>query len=143
MKICSKCKVEKSKDEFHKRANIPSGLKSWCKICSKEHEQNKSNNDKKERYKKLKENEKVRRLKLFDKLREYTDQKGGCQKCGEKDYVVLEFDHRDRESKEFPIAEGVGKCMSWERLLQELSKCDILCANCHRRKTAEEMNWYK
>jgi len=33
MKICSKCKIEKSLDEYHKRANRPCGVRSQCKKC--------------------------------------------------------------------------------------------------------------
>lgn len=143
MKICTKCEIEKEEFEFHKRANIPSGLKSWCKECSKKHEQNKSDEEKKKRYKQIKVSDKARKLKLFEKLKEYTTENNGCKICGELDYVVLEFDHRDRKEKSFTIANAVGKAMSWDKLIVELKKCDILCANCHRRKTAIEMNWYK
>lgn len=34
MKICSKCKIEKPKTEFHKRADRPSGVHSKCKGCA-------------------------------------------------------------------------------------------------------------
>lgn len=65
---------------------------------------------------------------------------GGCKDCGETDIVVLEFDHlRD---KEFDI--GNGKLRGTQKLLEEINKCDIVCANCHRRRTAKRAgNWYK
>jgi hypothetical protein len=31
---------------------------------------------------------------------------------------------------------------SWERVLQEIALCDVRCANCHRRRTAQQRNWY-
>lgn len=143
MVICSKCKKEKEESEFHKRSSATNGLKSWCILCSKEHESNKSPEAKKIRYKQVKVSEKNRRLELFEKLKTYTKEQGGCKTCGEQDYVVLEFDHRDRKDKKFTIAKAVGNVMVWDKLLVEIKKCDILCANCHRRKTAKEMNWYK
>lgn len=56
-----------------------------------------------------------------------------CRDCGETDPVVLEFDHlRD---KQFNIG-GQLAYFRWERILDEIQKCDVVCANCHRRRTA-------
>lgn len=67
----------------------------------------------------------------------------GCMVCGEKDPVVLEFDHRNREDKKFELANASQLGMSLKNLFKEIEKCDVLCANCHRRKTAQQMNWHK
>ncbi len=57
-----------------------------------------------------------------------------CVVCGESDPVVLEFDHlRD---KEFDVCQGLAE-RSWQSVLNEIAKCDVVCANCHRRRTAE------
>lgn len=58
--------------------------------------------------------------------------KGGkCQICGyDKCIDALDFHHRDPNEKEFRI--GKGNTMKWEKVLEELDKCDLLCANCHR-----------
>ena len=56
-----------------------------------------------------------------------------CVGCGENDPVVLEFDHlRD---KAFDIATGLVD-RSWASILAEIEKCEVVCANCHRRRTA-------
>jgi hypothetical protein len=56
-----------------------------------------------------------------------------CVDCGETDPVVLEFDHlRD---KSFAIGQALSKA-SWQRILDEIQKCEVVCANCHRRRTA-------
>ncbi len=57
----------------------------------------------------------------------------GCSICGESDPVCLDFHHKDPEEKEFQIATCISH--SKEKLLSEMEKCDILCSNCHRRKT--------
>ena len=56
-----------------------------------------------------------------------------CLDCGEKDPIVLEFDHvRD---KAFAI--GPKLCTkNWRSILSEIDKCEVVCANCHRRRTA-------
>ncbi|HEV2755722.1 MAG TPA: hypothetical protein VG318_08090 [Actinomycetota bacterium] len=56
-----------------------------------------------------------------------------CTDCGETDPVVLEFDHlRD---KRFNIGPKLAT-HAWEDILDEIAKCDVVCANCHRRRTA-------
>jgi 5-methylcytosine-specific restriction endonuclease McrA len=57
-----------------------------------------------------------------------------CVDCGEDDPVVLEFDHlRD---KKFSISEGL-QGRRWQDVLDEIAKCEVVCANCHRRRTAK------
>jgi hypothetical protein len=56
-----------------------------------------------------------------------------CADCGESDPVVLEFDHV--ADKAFTIGEGL-RDRNWESVLAEIAKCDVVCANCHRRRTA-------
>ncbi len=57
-----------------------------------------------------------------------------CLDCGEPDPVVLEFDHlRDK-----PFAVGAGlPYRGWQSILDEIDKCEVVCANCHRRRTAQ------
>lgn len=55
----------------------------------------------------------------------------GCAICGFRDAVALDFDHLDPKEKAFNISEAMGK-LSMERLMREIAKCRILCANCHR-----------
>ena len=56
-----------------------------------------------------------------------------CADCGETDPIVLEFDHlRD---KRFAIGPELQN-RNWESVLAEIEKCDVVCANCHRRRTA-------
>jgi hypothetical protein len=56
-----------------------------------------------------------------------------CVDCGESDPLVLEFDHRS--DKIFNISKGI-RDHSWASVLDEIAKCDVVCANCHRRRTA-------
>lgn len=61
----------------------------------------------------------------------------GCMDCNEKDPIVLEFDHIDPASKEADISKLLGSHKSIERLRREIAKCEVVCANCHRRRTAK------
>jgi hypothetical protein len=53
--------------------------------------------------------------------------------CGETDVLVLEFDHRADKFTE--VATLVGAAVKLERIEAEIAKCDVVCANCHRRRT--------
>ena len=59
--------------------------------------------------------------------------KGGqCSRCGYNKCVeALEFHHLDSSQKDFGISEK-GYTRSWERVREELEKCILVCANCHR-----------
>jgi len=59
--------------------------------------------------------------------------KGGkCQICGYDKYVgALDLHHIDESQKSFGIGDK-GYTRSWEKTKQELDKCILVCANCHR-----------
>jgi len=71
---------------------------------------------------------------LWDYLRAHP-----CVDCGEGDPVVLQFDHV-RDVKKFTISNYHTRDRT--KLLQEIAKCDIRCANCHARKTHKERNYF-
>jgi hypothetical protein len=64
-----------------------------------------------------------------------------CVDCGEADIIVLEFDHRNREDKKYCIGRTTN--FSLNTLKREIEKCDVRCANCHRRKTFKDLGWSK
>ncbi len=61
---------------------------------------------------------------------------GGCIKCEEKDAACLDFHHRDPSTKEGQIGEF--RKFGVKHLLAEIAKCDVLCANCHRKHHRDE-----
>jgi hypothetical protein len=65
-----------------------------------------------------------------------------CVDCGTTELVVLEFDHRDGVEKEDEIGRLIGTG-EWRKVAAEIAKCDVRCANCHRRKTAQQLGWYR
>ena len=59
--------------------------------------------------------------------------KGGCCSiCGYDGCIeALEFHHIDPSEKDFGIS-SKGYTRSWERVKEEIDRCVLLCANCHR-----------
>ena len=61
-----------------------------------------------------------------------------CVDCGENDIRVLEFDHRNPAEKTAAISRMVADRFSVDRIKVEVEKCDVRCANCHRRRSKDE-----
>jgi hypothetical protein len=47
----------------------------------------------------------------------------------------MQFDHRDAAMKKGNIATMVHNRATREAILEEISKCDVVCANCHADRT--------
>jgi hypothetical protein len=131
MKICSKCKQEKEYSEFNKDS-ARQKLTSWCKQCvksrSKQHYNEKGILKKEQRKLYIQQ-----RREWFNELKKTLK----CIKCGENHPSCLEFHHRDPKQKEFGIAAFVNTSNK-EKVLKEIEKCDVLCANCHRKHHHKE-----
>lgn len=137
MKVCPRCSIAKEMEEFNWRSKIKQTRQSICKECQRqiniEHYQNNS-----EQYK-----ARARQFKkeLKEKFAEWLSDKS-CIDCGENDPVVLDCDHVSG-NKVDNIAKMLNDTRPWEIIIEELSKCEIRCSNCHRRKTAKQFGWYK
>lgn len=57
-----------------------------------------------------------------------------CSKCAESDEICLDFHHRDSKTKDLSIALVVRQGWAIDRIKKEIDKCDVLCANCHRKE---------
>ena len=90
----------------------------------------------KEWYSKNKESEKehVKRRKLEIK-KWFKNYKGSlsCLRCSENHVATLEFHHKSRKNKDRAISIMVNDGCSIKRILEEMKKCELLCANCHRK----------
>lgn len=140
VKRCSTCGLIKPRSDFHRKRAPKDGLQSRCRSCNIEiakqfHGENiehcralisawVANVD---------ERNKRRTLEY---LRTHP-----CVDCGETDPQVLEFDHlRDKTSG---IAELLHRHVRWEIIEAEIAKCEVRCANCHRRRTSAAGNWFR
>jgi hypothetical protein len=140
LKLCSSCKSYKELSEFGPNKRHKDGLQRYCRECGRAHQR--------AHYRKTPEKNPARLANrqrtyarnaqfLWDFLLEHP-----CVDCGERDPIVLEFDHV-RGEKEFSVAQSVRLGLSLDSIIEEIAKCEVRCANCHRRKTAERGQWYK
>ncbi len=113
MKTCNKCNLEKDLTEFVKNGKWYRGA---CRACLQI-----ANTAK---VVKWRQNTKEKLVAYFGSC---------CLDCG---YTgppfMFDFDHRDPTQKEFAISRTT---RSWDKLLAEAKKCDLVCANCHRFRT--------
>jgi len=65
-----------------------------------------------------------------------------CVDCGMSNPICLHPDHINPETKSFQIGSKMSK-YNWEKILIELKKCEIRCANCHMIRTSIQFGWYK
>lgn len=136
MKQCSKCKIVKYDFDFGPRKASKDGKQSWCKQCFKEYNAQKDYSDSSKRYKKKKERLKKHQEWMLQYLSE-----NHCVDCGETDVVVLKFDHVGK--KEHNISNMLADGHSLENIQKEIKKCDVVCANCHKRRTYRRCNSYR
>jgi hypothetical protein len=55
----------------------------------------------------------------------------GCSRCKITDVRVLDFHHKDDQDKLFTIG-GFRRSVGFNRIQEEVKKCEVVCANCHR-----------
>jgi hypothetical protein len=75
-----------------------------------------------------------RRDRLRAAVYEYKRDHCECTRCGESNPACLEFHHREPEHKERTVSELITYGNSLETVREEIEKCDVLCANCHRQE---------
>lgn len=74
----------------------------------------------------------ARKIVLREKIDEIKS-KLYCIECGENDLSCLDFHHINKDNKEIEISTALSRGWSFNKILLEMEKCIILCANCHRK----------
>ena len=91
---------------------------------------------KKQYYKDRAEERRQKVRKEFEELKSTL----ACEKCGENHVACLDFHHKDPTEKDTEVSVAVHRSWGRERIEKEISKCIVLCSNCHRKLHYEERN---
>jgi hypothetical protein len=137
---CTECGEDRDENEFYKRKDRPSGRRSQCKHCDRARLA-KWQGANRVAYNKLCMDGRRRARDAQTLLMAEYFKTHPCVDCGVTDPRVLEFDHRDPSTKSFSIG-AVKARYTWDRMLEEIAKCDVRCANCHRIRHATERGTY-
>ncbi len=96
-----------------------------------------------ERYRQNPEKRRAKDERYRKGLRDFIDdlkKAGACIRCGIADYRVLDYHHRDPGQKEIGLSWAWKQRIGKQATLDEIAKCDLICANCHRILHWEERN---
>lgn len=140
MKICSWCNESKPLDDFSWK-NKSKGTKSAnCKSCQSNYAKTHYESNKGKYLSKSK----VSNKKAVDQNREFLKeylQNNPCVDCGYSDIRALQFDHKiPLNDSKAPRVPHMLRC-SLEKIKEEISKCDVRCANCHVIRTRNQLGW--
>jgi hypothetical protein len=140
VKRCYKCKKDKPLGDFPENRKRADGHGSMCKSCKKSYnavyytETKDRHNPARAARRRRVRNE--ARRNVFEYLSTHP-----CADCGETDIVVLDFDHQGDKTEEINAMIAAGK--PWTLILAEIEKCEVVCSNDHRRRTAKTFGWYR
>lgn len=129
-KRCTKCGEMKPCAEFSP-GRTRDGLQSWCKRCKREHGRD-ANRDRMRGYVSP---QRRRNQAIVDEHK----RRIGCR-CGERDPIALDLHHRDPDEKTATVAALMNGATAL--LIAEVAKCDVICANCHRKLHRDKFAQY-
>lgn len=140
MKNCTLCQTQKDLSQFNKKSSNKDGLQNVCRKCNAKRSKQyyAENREKHLKIIRKRSNKVIANNQKY--IVEYL-QNNPCVDCKESDIIVLEFDHQRDKNKN--ISSLVSEGYSLDTVKKEIEKCEVVCANCHRRRTAKELNHYR
>jgi hypothetical protein len=127
VKRCGRCRTDKPVAEFHRRRGA---LQTWCKSCRREYDADYWLRTWVDRI----QMRKVHRRELVEW---YRGLKGApCVDCGTSfHHAAMHWDHLPGCPKLREVSYMVLRGFRRETILEEISKCELVCANCHAVRT--------
>jgi hypothetical protein len=142
MKQCSRCKKKKPIEEFNFKIKAIGLRQLQCKECTRLLIKNHYNRNRGYYLEKVQKRNKLLRQEVLSYIEKYL-LNNPCIDCGETNPVVLEFDHKGEIPKFRAVSSLIRARFPLEKVKKEVEKCNVRCANCHRKKTARDFNWSK
>jgi hypothetical protein len=141
MKQCNHCLEFKPDEEFSWRYKSLGVRAPTCKACKAKFDSNYYESHSESHRQKTLMQKQLRRDNARDYIRNYLSSHP-CVDCGERDPMLLEFDHV-RGKKKVAVSQMVGQGYSIEAIQEEIDKCEVRCVSCHRKKTFDDRGWFK
>lgn len=138
MPKCNKCGQTKLDDDFNFNKS-KNRLEHHCKDCHSRYMKNHYQNNTAYYVDKAKKRDKECAILNRNKVLEYLENHS-CVDCGEKEPILLEFDHV-RGKKKYNVSGMIRKGYKWETIKSEIDKCEVRCVKCHRIKTYKQFGW--
>lgn len=126
---CSRCNITKTIDDFPKVNTSSTGYGSWCKECKRTYQKT---HDYYEKHK----NRRRERVKWFRSIKTGVP----CTDCGQIfEPSCMDYDHIGNNKIE-NVARMVVHNFPKEKILEEIEKCELVCALCHNRRTQKRLD---
>jgi hypothetical protein len=117
--VCPHCNETKLLTQFKSSPTSKLGRSSICHQCAYN------------RFQKPKSESRLKWIGEYKMLR-------GCADCGYAEHPhALDFDHLPGTEKLLSLGSGDATSAPWDKVLEEIEKCQVVCANCHRIRTYE------
>ena len=136
-KICTKCLKEYPLEHFSKKG---SGRSTRCSSCVAEYFKDYYHNNPERKAKQIAASNRNRQKKIEENRKlVLLAFESGCTDCGNHDLRVLEFDHQGNK------VANLAAMMGWStaKVKAEIAKCEVVCSNCHKIRTAEQFDTWR
>jgi hypothetical protein len=131
---CGRCLKLKPLSEFAWRRKRHGQLDNLCRGCRSAYHRDHYLANKKRYVDQARARKQALALERTTYLLDYFEAHP-CADCRESEPIVLEFDHLDAKTKSFDIGQAL-PYRKWQSILEEIEKCEVVCANFHRKRTA-------
>ena len=110
------------------------GLQWWCRRCFAAYFRERGDTHRRQSKAAKSARQRALRAQLLAHLRRHP-----CVDCGETDPVVLEFDHIGEKTASISVL--LSQTATRKAVDAEIARCEVVCTNCHRRRTASRAGW--
>lgn len=129
-KYCWKCQKNKPLNEYNKHKDRVDGLQTHCRECNKQISKDYYHRN----LIKHRLATRARNQKIITRNKGYINKvkiANGCYFCKESELCCLDFHHKNPAEKGFSLS--YARWFKWSKIENEIKKCIVLCANCHRK----------
>lgn len=131
MKTCKKCLIEKPLEDFARMSKAKDGRQPNCKTCNNAFARQNYEDNKDRYFAQAKKRDKDMRARLRE-LKSVP-----CADCKQTfPWPAMDFDHLGEQEKTHDISYMLRHRMAWSKIEAEIAKCEVVCSNCHRVRTA-------
>lgn len=137
MKTCGLCKEEKELTEFNKKTGRD--YQPYCRLCDNKKSRERYAANREHHIKTIAKRNKIYKKEIDEYVRNIKSMTP-CADCNSKyHWFQMDFDHV-RGEKDRAISEMVKNKVSLKKIILEIEKCELVCANCHRLRTYSRMS---
>jgi hypothetical protein len=139
-RVCTACGnvLPGTREHFRPRSQVAGGgLESTCRTCARERARAYEHA---KRIRGIHKNPSPTKTRIRARINEIKLERG-CADCGYRAHpAALDFDHLPGSEKRHPVAWLISR-NRLEDALAEIEKCEVVCANCHRVRTATRQQY--